>query len=76
MSIVVFHVATLMPTLSSDPQCNNKKLHIGNDFVTLVYNESGQPYQFGTIKVCPAPDATHCHTSPVYTHRASAVMWR
>ena len=66
MSIVVFHVATLMPTLTSDPQCSNKKLHIGNDFVTLVYNESGQPYQFGTIKVCPASDATHCHI-PLYT---------
>lgn len=40
-----------MPTLTSDPQCSNKKLHIGNDFVTIVYNESGLPYQFGTIKV-------------------------
>ena len=47
---VVFHVATLMPTSTSDPQCNNKKLHIGNDYVTVVYNDSGLPYQFGTIK--------------------------
>ena len=51
-SQVVFHVATLMPTnLTSDPQCSCKKLHIGNDFVTIVYNDSGSKYNFGTIKV-------------------------
>ena len=48
--VAVFHVATLMPTLTSDPQCSNKKLHIGNDCVSIVYNDSGKPYQFGTIK--------------------------
>lgn len=49
---VVFHVATLMPTdLTSDPQCSNKKLHIGNDYVLIVYNDSGSKYNFGTIKV-------------------------
>jgi tuberous sclerosis protein 2 len=47
---VVFHVATLMPTLTSDPHCSNKKLHIGNDLVTIIFNESGAPYKFGTIK--------------------------
>ena len=50
-TLVVFHVATMMPTLTSDLQCSNKKLHIGNNFVTIIYNDSGQPYQFGTIKV-------------------------
>ena len=49
---VVFHVATLMPTdLTSDPQCSNKKLHIGNDYVLIVYNDSGSKYNFCTIKV-------------------------
>ena len=48
---VVYHVATLMPTHTADPHCSNKKLHIGNDFVTVVYNDSTQPYSFGTIKV-------------------------
>lgn len=47
---VIFHVATLMPLKDSDPSCNNKKLHIGNDFVTIVYNESGEEYNIGTIK--------------------------
>ncbi|CAL4134917.1 unnamed protein product [Meganyctiphanes norvegica] len=47
---VVFHVATLMPTRESDPKCNGKKRHIGNDYVTIVYNESGHPYNINTIK--------------------------
>ncbi|XP_015768229.1 PREDICTED: tuberin-like [Acropora digitifera] len=47
---VIFHVATLMPTRESDPGCNSKKLHIGNDFVTIVYNDSQQTVKFGRIK--------------------------
>ena len=49
--LVIFHVATLMPTRESDPGCNSKKMHIGNDFVTIVYNDSQQAVKFGTIKV-------------------------
>ena len=48
---VIFHVATLMPTRDSDPGCNSKKMHIGNDFVTIVYNDSQQAVKFGRIKV-------------------------
>ena len=40
-----------MPSKQSDPACYSKKLHIGNNFVTIVYNDSKKPYQFGTIKV-------------------------
>ena len=40
-----------MPNMESDHHYSNKKLHIGNNFVTIVYNNSGKPYQFGTIKV-------------------------
>ena len=47
---VVFHVATLMPSQESG-QHSNKKLHIGNDCVVIVYNDSAEPYSFGTIKV-------------------------
>lgn len=46
---VVYHIATLMPTKESDPNCNGKKRHIGNNYVTIVYNESGQPYNINTI---------------------------
>ena len=40
-----------MPTKESDPQCTGKKLHIGNNYVTIVYNESGEPYNIQTVKV-------------------------
>lgn len=46
----VFHVATLMPTnLERDPQCSAKKRHIGNDYVSVVYNDSGMEYAFDTL---------------------------
>lgn len=48
---VIFHVATLMPNKDSDPNCNAKKLHIGNDYVTIVYNDSNEDYRIGIIKV-------------------------
>lgn len=47
---VTFHVATLMPNNKQDPNCNEKKKHIGNDYVTIVYNESGEEYDLKTIK--------------------------
>ncbi|CAG7833459.1 unnamed protein product [Allacma fusca] len=48
---VIFHVATLMPNvLATDPSCNAKKRHIGNDFVAIVYNNSGEEYDISTIK--------------------------
>lgn len=47
---VTFHVATLMPNKDHDPNCNEKKKNIGNDFVSIVYNESGEEYNLNTIK--------------------------
>ena len=44
----VYHTATLMP--NSDPQFNKKKRHIGNDYVAIVYNDSGERYGPGTVK--------------------------
>lgn len=49
---VTFHVATLMPNKDQDPNCHEKKKHIGNDFVSIIYNESGEEYNLATIKVC------------------------
>uniref|UniRef100_A0A6Q2XFU6 Tuberin n=1 Tax=Esox lucius TaxID=8010 RepID=A0A6Q2XFU6_ESOLU len=46
----IFHIATLMPNKDSDKGCCNKKRHIGNDFVMVVYNDSGEEYKLGTIK--------------------------
>lgn len=50
-SAAIFHIATLMPNRESDKGCCNKKRHIGNDFVVVVYNDSGEEYKLGTIKV-------------------------
>ncbi|CAH1986295.1 unnamed protein product [Acanthoscelides obtectus] len=47
---VMFHVATLMPNKDSDPNCNDKRMHIANDYVTIVYNESGEEFNISTIK--------------------------
>lgn len=47
---VTFHVATLMPNKAKDPNCTEKKKHIGNNFVTIVYNESGEDYNLNTIR--------------------------
>jgi hypothetical protein len=47
---VVYHVATMMPTdLENDPQCVNKKRHTGNDFVNIIWNESGAAFNFNTF---------------------------
>lgn len=44
----MYHVATMMPLTSES--CNSKKKHIGNDYAIIVYNESGEEYQFNWIK--------------------------
>ncbi|OJT12335.1 Tuberous sclerosis 2 protein -like protein [Trametes pubescens] len=45
---ILFHTATLMPT-GDDPNCTSKKAHIGNDYVRIVWNDSGRPYRFDTL---------------------------
>ena len=62
---VVFHVATLMPTVPTNLQC--KKLHIANDYVVIVYNNSTRPYSFGTIKVYTPSTHAHHYTIPTCT---------
>ncbi|KAI0398201.1 hypothetical protein F5Y17DRAFT_145449 [Xylariaceae sp. FL0594] len=47
---LVFHVTTQMPTnLEHDPHCTLKKRHIGNDFVNIIFNDSGFPFRFDTF---------------------------
>ncbi|XP_019568658.2 tuberin isoform X2 [Rhinolophus sinicus] len=46
----VFHIATLMPTKDGDKHRCDKKRHLGNDFVSIVYNDSGEDFKLGTIK--------------------------
>ncbi|KAJ7451083.1 hypothetical protein FB451DRAFT_1284613 [Mycena latifolia] len=46
---ILYHTATMMPCNEHDPQFTNKKRHIGNDFVRIVWNDSGKPYRFDTL---------------------------
>ncbi|XP_029838078.2 tuberin isoform X1 [Ixodes scapularis] len=39
---VIFHVATLMPNKENDRQRSDKKRHIGNDYVMVLYNDSSE----------------------------------
>lgn len=60
---IIFHVATLMPTRrEQDPQCNYKKRHIGNDYVKIIFNDSGVrtpfdilPGQFNFVNIIIEP---------------------
>lgn len=47
---VLYHVTTLMPNRPYDPQYAHKKKHVGNDYVRIVWNDSGVPYRFDTLK--------------------------
>jgi hypothetical protein len=47
---IVFHITTMMPTdLENNPMCINKKQHIGNDFVNVIWNDSGHEFNFDTF---------------------------
>ncbi|KAJ2001257.1 Tuberous sclerosis 2-like protein [Coemansia sp. RSA 2322] len=47
---LVFHVGTLMPAREDkQEQIVRKKAHMGNDYVQIVFNESGRDYEFDTI---------------------------
>ena len=46
---VLFHTATMMPNAADDEYCVNKKRHIGNDYVRIVWNDGGRPYKFDTL---------------------------
>ena len=68
---IVFHVTTQMPTREEDPSGSNKKKHIGNDFVNIIFNDSGLPFKFDTfpsqfnfvnVVITPASRATFIAT--------------
>ncbi|KAF2734876.1 hypothetical protein EJ04DRAFT_492681 [Polyplosphaeria fusca] len=47
---LVFHITTMMPSDANDDMTYpNKKRHIGNDFVNIIFNDSGMPYKWGTF---------------------------
>ncbi|XP_062956829.1 tuberin isoform X3 [Cynocephalus volans] len=61
----VFHIATLMPTKDVDKHRCDKKRHLGNDFVSIVYNDSGEDFKLGTIRV-----PSGCLLSPLPGYQA------
>ena len=46
---ILYHAATLMPNHTHDVSATFKKRHIGNDYVRIVWNDSGKPYRFDTL---------------------------
>ena len=46
---VMFHVATLLPFTECDPQQLERKRHIGNDIVSLVFQEGPTPFCPDTV---------------------------
>ncbi|KAF2647508.1 hypothetical protein K491DRAFT_699590 [Lophiostoma macrostomum CBS 122681] len=47
---LVFHITTMMRTDTDvDMTYANKKRHIGNDYVNIIYNDSGISYDFDTF---------------------------
>lgn len=50
ISIIIYHVATLMPNHLNDDQCISKKRHIGNDYVTIIYSDNENTYDIETLK--------------------------
>ncbi|KAL8750957.1 MAG: hypothetical protein Q9184_006231, partial [Pyrenodesmia sp. 2 TL-2023] len=69
---IVYHVPAMMPTdEETDPQCTNKKRHVGNDFVNIIFNESGFPFRFGTfasafnfVNIVITPEQVHVPLAP------------
>ncbi|XP_064384734.1 rap1 GTPase-activating protein 1-like isoform X3 [Halichondria panicea] len=49
---IMFHVSTLLPHDDSDPQHVQKKRHIGNDIVVVVFQEENTPF-------CPSAIRSH-----------------
>ncbi|KAF4554012.1 Rap/ran-GAP-like protein [Elsinoe fawcettii] len=49
VTALIFHVTTLMPNHIHDLDRTTKKRHIGNDYVNVIFNNSGVPWKFGNI---------------------------
>ncbi|XP_034553148.1 rap1 GTPase-activating protein 2 [Notolabrus celidotus] len=47
---IMFHVATKLPFTEGDPQQLQRKRHIGNDIVALVYQEGKTPFLCDVVK--------------------------
>lgn len=50
ISQLIFHTTTIMPNMVNDKYFSLKKRHIGNNHVTVFFDESGLPFNFNIIK--------------------------
>ncbi|KAJ3013796.1 hypothetical protein HKX48_005516 [Thoreauomyces humboldtii] len=46
---IMFHVSTLLPFIPGDRQQLERKRHIGNDIVVVVFQDSDLPFQLGSV---------------------------
>ncbi|KJE93963.1 hypothetical protein CAOG_04672 [Capsaspora owczarzaki ATCC 30864] len=46
---IMFHVATLLPKMKNDRQQVERKRHLGNDIVIIVFQDTKQPYSSDTV---------------------------
>lgn len=49
---IIFHVSTLLPYVENDPQQLQRKCHIGNDILSIVFQDTNTPF-------CPDMIASH-----------------
>lgn len=47
---IMFHVSTLLPYTPNDPSQIQRKRHIGNDIVTIIFQEENTPFHPSMIK--------------------------
>lgn len=77
---LMYHVAPLMPTNPKDEQCIDKKKHIGNDHVQVIYVESDNQYdpltitsQFNFVTIVVYPLQTGLYRLDV--HHRDGMKW-
>ncbi|KAI8837984.1 hypothetical protein BJ741DRAFT_602438 [Chytriomyces cf. hyalinus JEL632] len=46
---IMFHVATMLPYNEKDKQQLERKRHLGNDIVVIVYQDTDEPFQLSSI---------------------------
>jgi len=73
---LMFHVSTLLPFSNDDPQQLERKRHIGNDVVLLIFNDSKQPFCPNILQshfnhvfvvISPVPSATRKYRIAIAT---------
>ncbi|ELP93201.1 tuberin, putative [Entamoeba invadens IP1] len=70
---VIFHDITLIPTQEDDSQQLTKKRHVGNDYVHIVWNESGE---YSPYTITSQFNAAHIVISPLGNGLHKIRIWR